>query len=165
MTQTSSNQSKKPSKKAQRSSARLYAVQGVYQMLANDQSAGSVLEEILYKRIYEPVEDETIVMPDGALLTAVINGVAERREELSEIVLSNYHKNLASLKDDNAQPEAPEGLVFSVLLCGTYELLSQEDVDPPIIISDYINVGHAFFDRGETKLINGVLDKISKSLR
>ena len=134
-------------------------------MLANEQPPVSVLEEILQKRIYEPVEDEAIVMPDGSLLKAIVEGVDNRRKELSEITLSNYNKNISSLEDGDTHPQAPEGLVFAVLLCGAYELLSHEDVDAPIIISDYINVGHAFFDRGETKLINGVLDKISKALR
>jgi N utilization substance protein B len=43
--------------------------------------------------------------------------------------------------------------------------MAHHDIDAPVIISDYINVGHAFFDRGETKLINGLLDKVAKKMR
>ena len=154
---------KKPSKKAKRSSARLFAVQGVYQMLANQQSSKDVLEDILYKRVYEKVEDHTLVMPDGNLLKDIVTGVSKRLDDLSKIILHHYKTN--NNQPEGAALEKPEGLLFSVLLCGAFELMAHHDTDAPVIISDYINVGHAFFDRGETKLINGLLDKISKEIR
>lgn len=134
-------------------------------MLANQQSAQSVLEDIMYKRIYEPVDDEPLVQPDGTLLKNTVTGVSERRDELSKIVMSHYKNNAEVMKIDGMALEKPEGLLFSVLLCGSYELMAHHDIDTPVIISDYLNVGHAFFDRGETRLINAVLDKIAGSVR
>ena len=153
---------KKPSKNAKKSSARLFAVQGVYQMLASQQASKDVLEDIFYKRVYEKVDDQTLVMPDGNLLREVVSGVSDRLNDLNTLVLHHYKSNNQA---EDAPAEKPEGLLFSVLLCGAYELMANHDTDAPVIISDYINVGHAFFDRGETKLINGILDKISKQMR
>ena len=138
-------------------------------MLANQQAPAPVLEDILHKRIYEPVNGEMLVTPDGVLLSKIIKGVHERRDELGQIVLANYHKNKgpknAAPSGDKSGPEAPESLVFALLLCGVYEIMAHHEIDAPIIISDYINVGHAFFDRGETKLINALLDTAAKTLR
>lgn len=157
---------RKPSRNARNSAARLYAVQGVYQMLANEQSASSVLEEILYKRVYEAIDDQEIVKPDGSLLRSIVKGVGDRLEDLSQIVMQSFQKQLTK-QDDGAsnRHKQPEGLLFAVLLCGAYELMAHHEIDAPVIISDYLNVGHAYFDRGETKLINGVLDYLAKTLR
>lgn len=154
----------KPSKKAKASSARLFAVQGVYQMLANQQSYNEVLEDILYKRVYEKVDDHLLVMPDGNLLKSIIKGVSDRLNDLNRLVLGYYNQDVGN-NDHVTGEEKPEGLLFSVLLCGAYELMAHHDIDSPVIISDYINVGHAFFDRGETRLINGLLDKIATEIR
>lgn len=133
-------------------------------MLANDQKPKAVLEDILYKRIYETVDDQALVKPDGTLLTNIVEGVADRRDDLSSMIMSNYKAKKEGAEGEKRK-EQPEGLLFSVLLCASYELLAHQDIDAPIIISDYIDVGHAFFDRGETRLINGVLDKIAKGIQ
>ena len=43
--------------------------------------------------------------------------------------------------------------------------LAHNDVDTPIIISDYLDITVGFFDGNEPKLVNGILDAISKELR
>ncbi|MEM6781895.1 MAG: transcription antitermination factor NusB, partial [Pseudomonadota bacterium] len=57
-----------------------------------------------------------------------------------------------------------EPLLYSILLCGVFEIKNRYDVDIPIIISDYLHVSHAFFEGNEAKLVNAVLDKLAKSL-
>jgi len=59
----------------------------------------------------------------------------------------------------------PEKLLQSILLCGIYEIMAHSDVDAPIIINDYVDVAHAFYDGGESKLVNAVLDRATKNLR
>lgn len=134
-------------------SARLRAVQALYQAEHNKQSMRAVLDEYLQHRSEMEVEGEPLVPPDGALLKKILYGVDERRQELESIVDANLNKDA---KDRQVEP-----LLKAILLCGTYELLLQ-DVDAPIIINDYLNVGHSFYERNEVALINGVLDSISK---
>ena len=133
-------------------SARLRAVQALYQADQNKQSMRMVLDEYLRHRSDMEIDGQKLVAPDGALLKKILFGVDERRTELESIVDANLKKD--------AQDRKIEPLLRSILLCGTYELLIKE-VDTPIIINDYLNVGHAFYDRNEVALINGVLDSIS----
>ncbi len=142
----------KPSANAKASSARLAAVQALYQADQNKQSIRSVVDEYLNHRSGMEVEGEQMVQPDGALLKKILYGVDERRPELESIIDSNLNKD--------AQDRTIEPLLKSILICGTFELLIQ-DVDSPIVINDYLNVGHSFYDRNEVALINGVLDSIS----
>lgn len=153
----------KGSKIARMSAARLAAVQAVYQMKANDQSAEEVINEYKRHRLGQPVEGHSMVVPDGVLFTGIVKGIMARERDLHSIIdacmtsqgQSKYSHSLESI----------EPLLGSILLCGAYELLAHHDVDPPIIISDYLDVTHAFYEGGEAKLVNGVLDRVRSSVR
>ena len=111
-----------------------------------------------YLRTNMDVDGETMVEPDGNLFKAIVNGVAERQNDLTAIVNANR-----PLKE--RQVYADEPLLMAVLLCGSYELLSHQDIDTPIIISGYVDVAKAFFSGHEPGLINGILDSVRKVTR
>ncbi len=83
----------------------------------------------------------------------IVNGVEARRAEIEAILV----------KPEQQVPAEP--LLRSILLCGTWELLTQENTDTPLIIAEYLNVTHAFFDQGESRLVNGVLDRVKGEVR
>jgi len=143
----------KPSPKARALSARLSVVQALYQTDQNKQSIRSVVDEYLSHRAGMEVEGEPLIKPDGALLKKILYGVDERRLELDSIIDANLKKD--------AEDRSVEPLLRSILICATYELLLQE-LDSPIIINDYLNVAHSFYQRNEVALVNGVLDSIAK---
>lgn len=147
---------KSGSKIARLSAARLFAVQAIYQMTANNETASSVARDFLTRRAGERQKEEGLVAPDEALFSMIVGGVGDRRAELEEIV-SGARTNGKALKD--------ELLLQSLLLCGAFELLANNETDAPVIISDYIDVAHAFFDQNEPKLVNAMLDRISKNVR
>jgi transcription antitermination protein NusB len=144
------------SPKAKNLSARLAAVQGVYQSIHNVQPLQSVFDEYLMHRKEPPTDDdEKMVKPDGTLLKQILLGIQERREDLDAMIKSSLNK-----------PEKePEPLLYSILLCGAWELLGNTEVDAPIIINDYLNVTHSFYEHGEVKLVNAVLDSLAKTIR
>ena len=47
----------------------------------------------------------------------------------------------------------------------SYELLARADVPVGTVISEYLDVAHAFFDTKEAKFANGVLDAVAKAVR
>ncbi|MFA7588172.1 MAG: transcription antitermination factor NusB, partial [Novosphingobium sp.] len=55
--------------------------------------------------------------------------------------------------------------MLQILRAGTYELMARPDVPVGTAISEYVDVAHAFFDKRETKFVNGVLDGVAKVLR
>lgn len=149
---------RKPSATAKKNAARLMAVQAVYQMAVNSKEAPFVVDEYLFLRTNMTVEGETMVEPDGAMFTKIVSGVAERKDDLTEIVNANRPRK-------EGQIFADEPLLMAVFLCGAYELLSDQDTDFPIIISSYVDVGKAFFSGHEPSLINAVLDSVRKVTR
>ena len=144
------------SPKAKALSSRLCAVQAYYQSTQNKQSLRAIVSEYLQHRSDMVIDGEALVQPDGALLQKILFGVDERHIELETIVDANLKKDASDRK--------VEPLLKAILVCGAYELMVQEQ-DAPLIINDYLNVAHAFYERSEVGLINGVLDSISKIFR
>lgn len=149
---------KQPSPTAKRNAARLMAVQAVYQIAMNREAAALVVNEYLGLRKNMEVDGETLVAPDESLFRDIVLGVAGRLDDLMEIVSANRPQ-----KEGRIQVNEP--LLNAVLLCGSYELLSHQDIDFPVIISSYVDVAKAFFTGNEPSLINGVLDSVRKVTR
>ena len=153
---------------ARRTAARLIAVQAVYQMLVNEQTAVSTIEEYKAHRLGSPLEGlegelHESVFPDGNIFSKIVKGVEERQEEINQII--------ETIMSDKERPKpsqdkgSAEVLLKCIMICGVYELMAHHDIDAPIIISDYIEVTHAFYEGGEAKLVNAVLDKAKIGLR
>src|SRR5690606_15899936 len=53
----------------------------------------------------------------------------------------------------------------AILRSGTFELIERQDVPYRVVINEYIDVAHAFFDDDEPKVVNGVLDRPARRLR
>lgn len=151
-------QEHKPSQKAKSLSARLYAAQAVYQILKNGDNAQAVLEQYLKRAPDMEIDGEKIVEPDGALLKKILRGVEERAKDLESILEANLQKG----KEHKSKLDP---LLQAISLCASYELLTHQNIDSPIIINDYLNVTHAFYDQGEVNLMNGLLDSVAKVIR
>lgn len=141
------------SPKAMALAARLRAVQALYQKIQSKQSVRQVVNEFLEHRSDMHIDGEPLVPPDALLFRKIMYGIDERFTEINSIVEANLKKDASDRKI--------ELLLHSIILCATYELLIHEK-DAPIIINDYLNIGHSFYERGEVALINGVLDNIAK---
>ena len=139
-------------------SARVSAVQCVYQALMSEES----IQDILRKHIdpeftanLHDSDDLKLISPEKKLLSAIAQGVFERKNDLMPVLEAHYQKKNKTL----------EPLLVAILLCGAWELLTQQDIDSPIIINDYLDVTHAFYEKNEVSLVNGMLDAMSSVLR
>jgi N utilization substance protein B len=148
-----------------RSSARLAAVQAIYEIDMTGISADPVLQEFLKDRWKSRPdmldEDEEnlpdLAPPDGALLAELIRGVSAKRDDLDGII--------GPALSGEWTVERLEVILRAILRAGTFELLSMAEVPAKVIINEYVNVAKAFFDDNKPGLVNGVLDKIARVLR
>ncbi|NQU57039.1 MAG: transcription antitermination factor NusB [Rhodospirillales bacterium] len=148
-----------------RSSARLVAVQALYEIDMTGVDADPVLDEFLRQRWKSaplmPTEGEEdlpeMVAPDGALLAELVRGVSIKRDELDGII--------GPTLSDDWTVERLEVILRATLRAGTFELLTMGKIPARVIINEYVNVAKAFFDDNKPGLVNGVLDKIARVLR
>lgn len=142
------------SAKARRTAARLASVQALYQMELGDGSAPQAVYDLMMMR--QDDIPEQLVEPDQFLLKAICEGVLARLDAVDELVNGAL--------DDGRGIGRSEALLRAIYRAGAYELLSDAQTSPGIIINDYVNVAHAFFSEGEPAKINAVLDRISRNL-
>ena len=151
MTQPQKKQ--KPSATAKKSAARLVAVQLVYEHFLNDIPLDDIYADYKDNRTKLPIDEgEELVPADIKILSAIIVELKNNSEMIEQMAKGSLSKE-ASFK---------EPLLKSILMCGGADLLTHKDIDAAIIISDYLRVSEAFYEGSEPKLVNAVLDKISK---
>lgn len=144
------------SAKAKKAAARLAAVQVLYQMQVKGESADTALADFIKNRIGYQLDGDVFVPANKEILTNIVQGVAERLEDIDNIVEN------ALAKGDKGDVEL---LLNNILRAGVYELISDTSVDTGIIINDYMNVTTAFYEGSESKIVNAILDKVAKQVR
>lgn len=142
---------------AKNTSARLHAVQAIYQMNRNGHGAVETIAEFKEYRFGKEVDGVQYIYPDANLFTNIVSAIDERKADLLDILKENLKKG-----DDIRNVE---DLLKSILLCGTLELIDHTDIDAPIIINDYIEVTKAYYGDSEAALVNATLDSFSKVVR
>ena len=58
-----------------------------------------------------------------------------------------------------------ETLIRVILRSAVFELNNKPNVPASVVIDEYLDVAHAFFEGPESGLVNGVLDRLARDLR
>ncbi len=143
-----------------RRTARLAAVQALYEIDVAGASVDLVLLEFLKKRwdCAMGEGDAPLSKPDENLLSHLVRGTAERSRELDAFIKPVLSGSISM--------DRMESLLKTILRTAAFELTDPEgDVSAPIIISEYVDIAHAFYSANETALVNGVLDRLAHEAR
>lgn len=140
-----------------RAAARLAAVQALYQHDMEATPVPQLLHEFHNHRLGATIEDAEYAEAEVDFFDDVVKGTQARLAEIDVAIAAKLAKgwNLARL--DKA--------MRAILRAGTYELLARADVPAGAVISEYVDVAHAFFDKREAGFVNGLLDAIAKEVR
>ncbi|ACV76190.1 MAG: transcription antitermination factor NusB [Zymomonas mobilis] len=147
---------KRPHKNA-RSAARLAAVQALYQREMEKTPLNILLDEFHQYRLGATIEDATYTKAEPSFFDDIVRGVGTRCEEIDRVISENLSERWSLDRLDRPMRQ--------ILRAGTYELLARPDVPTATIISEYIDVANAFYDRQEKNFVNGLLDTVAKKLR
>ena len=140
-----------------RSAARLAAVQALYQLEMEATPLAQLLHEFHQHRLGATIEDATYAEAEVAFFDDVVTGTDARREEIDALITDRLAEGWSLARLDKPMK--------AILRVGTYELIARPDVPTATVISEYIDVSHAFFDKRETGFVNGLLDSIAKAAR
>jgi transcription antitermination protein NusB len=140
-----------------RSVARLAAVQALYQQEMEGTPLARLLHEFHTHRLGATIEDATYAEAEVDFFNDVVKGVDARSDEIDAIVADKLGTGWTLERLDKP--------LRQILRAGTYELLARPDIPVGSIISEYLDVAHAFYAPKEKKFVNGVLDAVAKSVR
>jgi N utilization substance protein B len=149
---------KGPDRKAnRRGAARLAAVQALYQMDIAGAGINDIFAEFESHWLGNEVEGEKYLPAEAAFFKDVVAGVVRDQAKLDPLI------------DDALQKGWPlkriDAILRAVLRAGSYELEHRRDVPGRVVVSEYVDVAHAFVDRDETGMVNAVLDMLARKLR
>jgi N utilization substance protein B len=140
----------------ERSAARLAAVQALYQMSISGVSANTVIGEFVEHRFGREIDGLVYEGADRGFFEDLVRGVTVREAEITSQIQAVL---------ENRDLDRLEKILAAVLRAGAYELLTRIDVPGRVVISEYVDVAHAFFDGPQPGFVNGVLDKLARHVR
>jgi len=140
-----------------RSTARLAAVQALYQMELSDSPPEDVIDEFLVLRIGREIEGEQYADADREHFKWLVRNVTERLAELDECIggALNTGWTIGRLG----------ALMRALLRSATVELLARPDIPARVVMNEYVELAGAFFSRREPAFVNAALDAIARRLR
>jgi transcription antitermination protein NusB len=140
-----------------RSAARLAAVQALYQMEMEGTPLAKLLHEFHEHRLGATIEDETYEEAEQDFFDDIVSGADARRAEIDALIAERLAEGWSLERLDRP--------MRAILRAGAYELVARPDVPVATVISEYVDVAHAFYDKRETGFVNGLLDGIAKAAR
>lgn len=148
--------SNKPSRSTRRRAARLAAVQALYDMEVGGHSVQQAIDNFRHRGGSADLDGE-MMLADGKFFSELVQGVSASTNDFDEMIASAIEKG--------RKVDSLEVLLRAILRAGAYEMARRDDIDPPVVISEYLTVAAAFYERAETSFVNGVLDRLAKVLR
>lgn len=152
---------------SRRTAARLAAVQAIYEMELSGRSPDAVLREFAEKRwdgvgADDSGDEPAVKLPkrsrtDTGLFCDLVRGVAERERHLDLMI--------GQALSDDWPMDRLEAVLRAILRAGAFELSAEPEVPPRVVISEYVDLAHAFFEGNEPALANAVLDRLGHLLR
>lgn len=140
-----------------RSAARLAAVQSLYQIDLTGISAERALTEFLLHRTSGGDEGPASPNFDRGRFTDIVRGAVAGRDELDTMIASALAAGWTLDRMDT--------VLRAILRAGAWELTAGIGTPPKVVINEYVNVAHAFFEDKEPGFVNGVLDRLARVVR
>ena len=140
-----------------RSAARLAAVQALYQMDMTGIDLNDVVAEFEAHRLGQEIEGCQYAEAEASFFRDLIEGVVREQLRIDPLI----DKQLA----EGWRLTRVDSILRAILRAGAYEILVRGDVPARVVISEYVDIAHAFFAEDEPKVVNGILDRLGHKAR
>ena len=132
-------------------------MQALYQM---DVAGSGVLEiaaEYEAFRLGKEVDGAQYREADAQWFRAILSGVVENQKIVDPVIRQALTEDWPLSRLDST--------LRAILRAGVYEIMKRDDVPVAVIVSEYVDIAKAFYAEDEPKLVNAVLDRVSRQLR
>jgi N utilization substance protein B len=141
----------------ERRAARLGAVQAIYQMELTGADAETVVQEFVDHRFAREAETAAAGAADEEFFSAIVRGVPPNQVEIDRAIA-------LCLKEDWKLARI-DSILRAIMRAGTYELVARKDVPAKVVIDEYVEIAHAFFQGDEPSFVNAALDRLAHRKR
>lgn len=139
--------SEEPHGMSRRGLARRVTMQALYQWLVNETSAERLLKEFH--------DEDSLGRADVQYFKLLLHGTLREADTLTETFSEYLDRSL-----DQVDP-----VERAVLMVGCYELMFCPDVPWKVVVNESVNLAKLFGGEDSFKYVNGVLDKVARTVR
>jgi transcription antitermination protein NusB len=140
-----------------RSAARLAAVQALYQMDLAQTDVNAVIAEFTLHRFGQEVDGAFYDKLAQPFFKDIVTGVVHEQRRIDPLLNEHLAEGWRLSRLDS--------ILRAILRAAAYELIGCPDVPAKVVINEYLNVAHAFFEGEEPGVVNGVLDRVARKVR
>ncbi len=139
-----------------RAAARLLAVQALYQMDIARTPLENIIREFVAHRLNVSIDGVDMPEGDAVYFEKILRGVVENQtpidRKIDDCLSENWH--LARL----------DSTLRAILRCGVFELAYGGEAPMGVLVSQYTDIAHAFFDGPEGGMANALLDRVGQGV-
>ncbi len=136
---------------------RLAAFQALYQQEMEATAVPHLLHEFHQHRLGATIEAVEYADADVDFFDDLVSGTLARQAEIDTAIAAKLSSGWSLERLDKPMK--------AILRAGTYELIARKDVATGTVISEYVDVAKAFYEKRESGFVNGLLDAVSKDAR
>jgi N utilization substance protein B len=150
-----------------RTASRLAAVQALFQGEQSQESPETVIEQFIRHRLdarpagtaraAETYEDGRIPDAQVPLFSQIVRTASAQQEALDRLLIEALPEDWPLARLDP--------VLRALLRAGAAELWLQDGPPARVVINEYLDVAHGFFEDEAARLANGVLNRIARGLR
>ncbi len=150
-----------------RTGSRVAAVQALFQSEQNNDNPEAVIEQFVRHRLGhasaadalsgDGFEDGRVPSADTKLFARIVRVAAQQQDTLDRMVSEALPKEWAFARLDP--------VLRALMRAGGAELTMADGAPARVIINEYLDVAHGFFDGDEPRMANGMLDHLARKLR
>lgn len=141
-----------------RTAARVAAVQALFQSEQGPENPETVIDQFLRYR-FGPggYENGLVPEPHAKLFGRIVRAATEQQQTVDALLAGALPAEWPLARLDP--------VLRALLRAGGAELVMKDGAPAKVIINEYLDVAHGFFDGDEPKMANGLLDNMARALR
>lgn len=139
----------------QRGSARLAAVQALYQMDVGQVSLEETLDQFESFHLGRELEGDQYLPADADYFRHIVRGVVQNQLKLDPIIDTTLQGGWPMTRID--------ATLRALLRAAVFELTQRKNIPFKVVIREYVDVALAFYDDEVPGMVNGVLDSVAKA--
>ena len=116
-----------------------------------------VVAEFEAHRLGQELEGEQYCAAEAAFFRDLVEGVVREQRRLDPMIDQQLAEGWRLSRVDS--------ILRAILRAAAFELIDRDDVPTRVVISEYVDIAHAFFSEEEPKVVNGVLDHLAHKAR
>jgi N utilization substance protein B len=116
-----------------------------------------VVSEFEAHRLGQEIEGDQYFEAEAAFFRDLVEGVVREQRSLDPLIDEQLAEGWRLNRVDS--------ILRAILRAGAYELAMRDDVPARVVISEYLDIAHAFFGDEEPRVVNGILDRLARKAR